>query len=452
MTLRRFRTGFVLLAAVSLALPGGALVLGDQPAQKQEEAKPGEAKPALPADVTDLAAPAAAAPKVTANVTPEAKQLIDQIDAAYAKVRRLELAGTYTADFDAGGQQIRDSKSFAATFAAPNKFRHAMQGDIVVGSTGEKAYAYLEDRKIYSQADAPKEKPQLQQMPEPLPRVIQMQNPALMLALVNSAAAELSGMFSDIKKLDDSKLPGDGTSYPTLQLTLPNRMVVTMLFDPRTHLLRQARTDVKPMLEERGTPQVKGGTMVVDYTTVKVDDAAKVLDEQFAWAPPQGAKELTESMAQSPAGGSRPAVAAELEGKPAPAFALKDIEGRTVSLKDLHGKVVVLDLWATWCPPCRASLPYLDKLHEETKDKGVAVFAVNLQEDKEDVKAFIEQTNLKSPVLLDTDGSVATAYKAEAIPQTIVIARDGTVFRVFRGFEGEPSAQELKQAVEQALR
>jgi peroxiredoxin len=442
----RLRTPVASLAALSLALLAGALVFADQPGQnKPDPAAEAAAPKQAPADD---AAPAAA-PKAAATVAPDAKQVIDQVDAAYAKIQRLELAGTFSADLDAAGQKIKDSKPFSATYAAPNKFRHSMQGDILVGSTGDKAYAYMEERKLYSQSDAPKDKPSLEKLPQPIPQVIQMQNPALMLAVVKSAAAELSSMFTEIRKVADSKLNGDEASYQTLELTLPNRMVVTMLFHPQTHLLRQARTDIKPMLEERGTPDVKNATMLVDYTTVKADAGAAVKDEQFAWAPPQGAKDLADAP-QEGAGGATAGAASELEGKPAPAFAIKDLNDKTVSLKDLKGKVVVLDMWATWCPPCRASLPHLDKLYEETKDKDVVIYAVNLQEDKDDVQGFIKQTNLKTPVLLDKDGAVAQAYKANAIPQTIVISKDGNVARVFVGFSGEQSAKDLKQAVEQA--
>ena len=443
-TLPRLRTAAL---SLSVALLAGAFAFGDQPEQKKPDRAAEPAAQPVPEPAAGQAAhEEAPAPQQKATVSPEAKKVIDQVDAAYAGVKRLELAGTYSADLDAAGQQRKESKTFTATFAAPNKFRHLMQDDILVGSTGDKAYAYQESSKRFMQSEAPKEKVELVKMPEPIPGVIQMQNPALVLAVTKSAAAELSTTFADIKKVDDTKLSGDGASYHTLLMTLPNRMVVTMLFHPETHLLRQARTDIKPMLEERGTPDVKNATLTVDYTTVKVNDQAKVADEQFAWAPPEGAREQAE---EAVAQAGEPS---ELEGKAAPAFSIKDMNDKTVSLKDLKGKVVVMDLWATWCPPCRASLPHLDKLYEETKDKGVSVFAVNVQEDKEDVANFIKQTNLKTPVLLDADGAVSQAYKASGIPQTVVIGKDGKVTKVIVGFGGEPTARELKNAVEAALK
>lgn len=448
MTLRK--SLWMLAAPAALALAVLAPVLptrGDQPGDK-------DAKPAAPDPTAGVAAPGAddkkddAAAQQSAKVSPDARKVMDEVDAAYAKVKSLELAGTFSADIDAGGEQRKESKKFNAAYAAPNKFRHAMEDDILVGSNGDKAYAYLKDRNVYTQTEAPKDKAQLQAMPEPIPQVIQMQNPALMFAVVKSAAAELGTMFTDITKIDDTKLSGDAGALPTLRATLPNKMVVTLAFDPQTHLLRQARTDLKQMLEARGTADVKNAVLLVDYTTVKADADTGLKDDAFAWAPPQNAKDIAEVAAAQGSDGE----ASELEGKAAPAFELKDMADKKVALGDLKGKVVVLDMWATWCPPCRASLPHLDKLTESVKGKDVAIYAVNMKEDKDDVQKFIDTTKLKTPVLLDSEGSVGQAYKANAIPQTVVIGKDGKVRKVFVGFGGEESARELKKAVEDAMK
>jgi len=143
---------------------------------------------------------------------------------------------------------------------------------------------------------------------------------------------------------------------------------------------------------------------------------------------------------------------AVLQGKPAPAIALKTLDGQALSLADQKGKVVLIDTWATWCPPCRASLPHLDKLYQSVKDKGVNVYAVNVQEEADDVEAFVKKTNLTVPVLLDKDGAVSQAYKASAIPETIIIGKDGKVAKVFIGFGGEETAREMKAAVEKAMK
>ena len=445
-------------ACVALLLTPASL-FSDQPPLPGQEQKP-EQKDAAPRVSAEAQLPADAQPAAgqdgkdkeapKAKVSPDAQKVIEQVDAAYGKLKSLELAGTFSGDIQAAGEQRKESKKFTASFSAPNKFRHAMEEDIVIGSTGQKAYAYLQDRNLYTQAEAPKEKAkEIEALPEPIPQVMQMQNPSLMLALVKSASSQLGDTFSDIQKGDDVQL--DGSAFQSLKMTLPNKIVVTMLFHPETHLLRQARADIKSILEQRGTPDVKQAVLTVDYTTVTPDAAVK--DEQFAWAPPQAARDLAELPQDQPAGAAANArPSSELEGKPAPDFTLQDMNGKDVALKDLRGKVVVLDLWATWCPPCRASLPHLDKLHEALKDKGVKVYAMNVQEDKADVEQFIKNTGLKTPVILDSNGAVSQKYKVTGIPQTVIIGKDGKVAKVFIGFGGEESAKVMRAAVEEAMK
>jgi peroxiredoxin len=138
-----------------------------------------------------------------------------------------------------------------------------------------------------------------------------------------------------------------------------------------------------------------------------------------------------------------------LVGKPAPHFRLKQLDGTEISDADLHGTVYVLDFWATWCGPCKESLPELDGIYSHVKADGVKIFAVNQQEDAATVKDFIGQTHLSIPVLLDLPGTAGSAYGASAIPQTVIVGSDGTVKNVFIGSGND---QNIAAAIQAALR
>ncbi len=123
-------------------------------------------------------------------------------------------------------------------------------------------------------------------------------------------------------------------------------------------------------------------------------------------------------------------------GRPAPGFQLKDLDGNLVSLEDFRGKVVMLDFWATWCGPCRSTMPELEKLQQEHPDDFV-LLAVNLGEDEERVAPYVLSRRIQTRVLLDTDSSVGMAYGASSIPVQFVIDKEGILRHIQVGaYEG----------------
>lgn len=108
-------------------------------------------------------------------------------------------------------------------------------------------------------------------------------------------------------------------------------------------------------------------------------------------------------------------------------FVLPDLNGTQVSLADQHGKVVFLNFWATWCPPCRAEMPSMEKLYTKFKDNDFTILAVNLGENEAQVRAFKESFKLNFPILLDADSSTGMIYGAISVPTTYLIDRDGHI-------------------------
>ena len=141
-----------------------------------------------------------------------------------------------------------------------------------------------------------------------------------------------------------------------------------------------------------------------------------------------------------------------LEGQEAPEIELKSLGGDDFVLSESDAQVVVLDFWATWCGPCRRGLPLLQKFHDWARDNGkpVAVYAVNLQENADQVKAYWKKESFTMPVLMDQTGETAASYMVQGIPQTVIVA-NGSVQAVHVGFT--PKMQEiLEQEVEAILK
>lgn len=125
--------------------------------------------------------------------------------------------------------------------------------------------------------------------------------------------------------------------------------------------------------------------------------------------------------------------AAPLPDHPAPEFSLADTGGTMVSLRELRGKVVLINVWATWCPPCRAEMPAIQAVYEQYRDQGFVVLAVNFREDPAAVTTYLAEQGLTFPALLDYDGAVGAAYQARALPASFFVDRRGVIRTVYHG-------------------
>lgn len=118
---------------------------------------------------------------------------------------------------------------------------------------------------------------------------------------------------------------------------------------------------------------------------------------------------------------------------PAPDFTLATPDGSPMKLSSLRGKVVLINVWATWCPPCRAEMPAIQSTYAQYREQGFVVLAVNLQEDPRTVTAFMQQYGLTFPALLDLDGGVSATYLARVLPSSYFVDKRGVIRAVYRG-------------------
>lgn len=128
-------------------------------------------------------------------------------------------------------------------------------------------------------------------------------------------------------------------------------------------------------------------------------------------------------------------IPAPQKGFLAPDFELMTPQGETVKLSGLRGQAVLVNLWATWCPPCRAEMKTIETVYNEYKDRGFTVLAVNMtyQDSPLEIMPFVSGQGLTYPILLDETGDMANAYQLKSLPSSYFIDREGIINEVIIG-------------------
>lgn len=125
-------------------------------------------------------------------------------------------------------------------------------------------------------------------------------------------------------------------------------------------------------------------------------------------------------------------------------FSLEDLNGNKVDLSSFKGKKIFLNFWATWCPPCKAEMPDIEKLYQETKDSDLVILAVNVGEDKKTAQNFMNANKYNFTVLLDVTGEVSRLYQVTGIPTSYFIDTEGFLED---GITGGISLESMKEYI-----
>jgi peroxiredoxin len=123
------------------------------------------------------------------------------------------------------------------------------------------------------------------------------------------------------------------------------------------------------------------------------------------------------------------------KGFSAPDFLLQDLSGQEINLQDYRGQAIILNFWATWCPPCKAEMPDLEQVNLQYQNKGLVVIGINRtdQENYLEVPEFIVTNKITFPILLDPTGEIAKKFNVSALPTTFFIFPDGIIHKVIIG-------------------
>jgi peroxiredoxin/outer membrane lipoprotein-sorting protein len=362
--------------------------------------------------------------------TDDATAVLSRVADTYRSLQNYHFQGTFTMVASVGGFSQRLEAPFVMAGKAPGKslvvIDHEALGIRIV-CDGEATWTYFASFRQYKKESSVPIGPGISELGGSGEAGPAQSSPGIFLSYYMG----LDDGNVTPRRIGEQTIEegGRGVSCEVIEVTYEPGDSVQQVTGPDTLWV-----DVKNALVVKSTHRIAGESQGMAMETVIGFDFDLTRtgndppDSLFVFVPPEGASLVEEF--------SMGARAKDLSGELAPHFSLVDLNGKTHELDDLEGKVVLIDFWATWCPPCRKELPTVEKLHREFGQKGLVVLAITSEPEKV-AKSFVKKHNYTFTVLIDPDGGVFDKYLVSSIPVMFVVDREGRIAAHIIGFQGE---------------